>query len=186
MDRTRRPAPPEFAPYYEPYVARVPEGDVVETLATQLAATLDALRRAYERHGDGSYAEGKWSAKEVAGHLADTERIFAYRILRIGRGDATPLASFEENAYVQTGDFNRRPLDEVLAELAAARESTLALLRGLPAAAWSRKGTASGWEVSLPAIAWITAGHELHHRAVVEERYLSSAAATAAGSAERA
>jgi hypothetical protein len=108
---------------------------------------------------------------EVVGHVTDAERIFAYRALRIARGDATPLASFDENAYVPAGSFDRRTLPDLLDELATVRHATLTLMRGLPAEAWARSGVASGRPVSVGALAYIIAGHELHHVAILRERY---------------
>ena len=111
-------------------------------------------------------------SRDVVLHIADAERIFMYRALRIARGDATPLASFDENAYTPMAGANAPSMDALLTELLAVREATLELLAGLPTEAWDRRGTASDKTVSVRALAWITAGHEVHHREVVRERYL--------------
>lgn len=166
-----RPGADEFAPFYGSYVAAVPEGDVTRTLAGQEGGFLGLLKDIGEEKAGFAYAPGKWTIKEVILHMADTERIFAYRMLRIARGDATPLASFDENAYAPMSAANDRPLDTLLAEFAAVRGATLALLRGLPEAAWTRRGVASGKDVSMRALAWITAGHAMHHERVLRERY---------------
>jgi transposase len=166
-----RPAPSEYAPFYAGYVERVPEGDLLAQLARQLDETRALLGGLPPSRAVHRYAAGKWSVAEVVGHVTDAERIFAYRALRIARGDATPLASFDENAYVPAGSFDRRTLPDLLEELAAVRHATLTLMRGLPAEAWARSGVASGRPVSVGALAYIIAGHELHHVAILRERY---------------
>jgi uncharacterized damage-inducible protein DinB len=171
----QRPEPNEYAPYYHKYIERVPDGDVAETLETQLADTLALLRSLSEEDGDHAYAEGKWSVKEVVGHVADTERIFSYRLMRAARGDATPLPSFDENAFAAAGGFGARTLASLVDELAAVRAATLALVRGLPEGAWERRGVASDNEFSVRAAAYIIAGHELHHANLLRTRYLVAA-----------
>jgi uncharacterized damage-inducible protein DinB len=166
-----RPESNEFAPYYAGYVAAVPDGDVTRTLAEQGEQLLARLKLLTEEQAEAAYAPGKWTVKEVLCHITDTERIFCYRMLRIARGDNTPLAAFDENAYAAECGAKDRPLDTLLAEFAAVRGATLALLRWLPEAAWTRRGTASGKEVSVRGLAWITAGHAMHHASVLKERY---------------
>jgi hypothetical protein len=117
------------------------------------------------------YAPGKWSVREVIGHLCDAERIFAYRLLRIARGDGTPLAGFDENAYVPAGSFESRELNALIKEWMATRDSTIALVRGLPADAWTRRGTANGTNVSAAALAYIILGHVEHHLGILRDRY---------------
>jgi uncharacterized damage-inducible protein DinB len=168
------PTSGEYNEYYGKYVARVPSGDIVAILATQLDDTLTLLRNLTEQQALHAYAPGKWNVKEVVGHVIDAERIFAYRALRFARGDRTPLATFDENAYVPEGAFTARPLASLAAELAAVRRATVALLAHLPADAWTRSGPASGMDVSVRALAWIIAGHELHHRAILADRYLEA------------
>jgi len=166
-----RPAPTEYAQHYVGYVERVPEGDVLDHLARQIEETRALLRDLPPSRAVHRYATGKWSVAEVVGHVADAERIFAYRTLRFARGDATPLESFDENAYVPAGSFDRRTLTDLVDELTAVRHATLALLRGIPAEAFARTGVASGRSVSARALAYIIAGHELHHVAILRERY---------------
>ena len=168
----QRPGEGEFNPYYEKYIALVPEGDFVEQLARQADETLSVLRAIPENMASHAYAEGKWTIKELVGHVCDAERIFAYRLLRIGRGDQTPLASFDENAYAPAGQFEQRTLASLAEEFAAVRAATIALVAGLPADAWLRLGAASGSPVSPRALGYIIAGHELHHRDVLLTRYL--------------
>lgn len=166
-----RPGTDEYAPFYHGYVTAVAD----ERIGAQLTAQGDLLARLLAPLDDDAarhrYAPGKWSVKEVVGHLADTERIFAYRLLRIARGDTTPLPGFEEDAYVATGDFDGRALSELADEFRAVRAATLALATGLPAAAWARRGTASGATISARALGWILVGHVAHHVRILHERY---------------
>jgi len=165
------PGPSEYAEHYARYVTRVPSGDVLAHLAGQIAETRGALRGLPPERAALRYASGKWSVAEVVGHVADAERVFAYRALRIARGDETPLPGFDENAYTPAGRFDQRPIADLVDELTAVRAATLALFRGLPAEALARAGTASGHRVTVRALAFLIAGHELHHRAVLHERY---------------
>jgi uncharacterized damage-inducible protein DinB len=125
-----------------------------------------------DARGDHRYAEDKWSIRQLVGHVSDAERNFTYRARRIARGDATPLAAFDENAYAETAGSERRTLSSLAAELKAVREATLALFSSLPDDAWTRTGTASGKMVSVRALAYIAAGHAQHHLKILKERYL--------------
>lgn len=167
-----RPDTTEYAPFYGTYVTKVPEGDLLTILEEQRRDTQGLLENLTDARALHRYAPGKWSIKEVVGHITDAERIFAYRALRIARGDETPLPGFDENAYALAAHFDGRPLPELAAELDAVRRSTLALLRGFPGYAWIRRGTASNYGVSVRAIAYIIAGHERHHVMILRERYL--------------
>lgn len=173
MSFDQPPLTGEYFEYYHGYIARVPAGDIIAILATQIEDTLIPLRELTDEQANFAYAPGKWTVKEVIGHMADAERVFAYRAMRIARGDATPLASFDENAYVPPARFRDRPLASLLAEFTAVRRATVALLAGLPPEAWTNVGVASTHPVSVRALAWIAAGHEIHHRELLAERYLS-------------
>ena len=166
-----RPGAGEYASFYASYVAMVPDGDITRALGEQGERFLRQLKDIGDDKAGFAYAAGKWTIKEVILHMADTERIFAYRLLRMARGDATPLSPFDENAYTPMSGANDRPLDSLLGEFAAVRGATLSLLRWLPDAAWTRRGVASGKDVSVRALAWITAGHAMHHELVLHERY---------------
>lgn len=174
MAYEHKPADDEYAPFYAGYVRRVPAGDIVAILATQLEDTLALVREAGEERAGHRYAPDKWSVREVLGHIADAERVFAYRVLRFARQDRTELPGFDENAWVPPARFDERRLPSLLAELAATRAATVSLLAGLPDEAWTQEGVASGHRVTVRALAWMIAGHELHHRAVLGERYYSS------------
>jgi uncharacterized damage-inducible protein DinB len=172
MSYEQRPGTGDHVEYYGKYVKLVPDGDIIAILATQLEDTLVPIRELTEEQARFAYAPGKWSVKEVLGHMADCERIFAYRALRIARADTTPLPSFDENAYTRAGRFDERPLASLVAELHAVRRATVALFAGLPPAAWQRAGTASDNRITVRGCAWIIAGHELHHRNVLAQNYL--------------
>jgi hypothetical protein len=166
-----RPEPGEYAPFYETYVSKVQGGDVLSQLESQRLQTAQLFAASTERDGNFRYAPDKWTIKEVVGHLSDTERIFTYRALRIARGDQTPLQSFEQNDYVKNGNFAEQSLADLVAEFGLIRAATLALFRSFNAEAWARRGTASNNPVTVRALAFITAGHELHHREILKERY---------------
>ncbi len=167
-----RPDATEYAPFYGTYIGKVPEGDLLQLLDEQRRATQVLLAGIPEARALHRYAPGKWSVKEVVGHLMDSERVFCYRALRFARGDQTPLSGFDENVYVPAGKFDPRPVADVAAELDAVRRATIALFHGFDAAALARRGTANGKEVSVRALAYIIAGHERHHVAILRERYV--------------
>jgi uncharacterized damage-inducible protein DinB len=169
-----QPNPGEYAPYYERYISLVPGADILDTLDQQRRQMMLLLSGRDDEDGDFRYAPDKWSAKEVLGHVCDTERIFAYRALRISRADPTPLESFEQDDYVRNGPFGQRPLADLIEDFIAVRRATLSLLRNLDEVAWSRRGIASKNEVSVRALAYIIAGHELHHRRSLEEKYFAA------------
>jgi uncharacterized damage-inducible protein DinB len=172
------PAADESASLYHGYIARVTQTNIGEQLVNQLAE-LDALVGPLDdAQGLMRYAPGKWSIKELLGHLADAERIFSYRLLRISRADTTPLPGFDENAYVPPGAFDSRRLRDLLEDFNAVRQSTIRLVESIPAPAWSRRGEASGKQISARALAYIIVGHLTHHMGVMRERYgLTEAAA---------
>lgn len=174
-----RPDASEHLPYYAKYIERVPDGDLLQTLRIQLDDTLSLVRGLDEARGGHRYAPGKWTIREVMAHLIDAERIFAYRALRIARGDATPLPGFDENAYAEAAEAESRTLADLADELEHVRLGNLAMFRAMSDEALARLGTASGGPVSARALAWIMAGHEMHHVALLRERYLAGAPAAA-------
>jgi len=169
-----RPATTEYAPYYERYVGLVPTGDIVQTLSTQLEETLAALNAISEAQAGYRYAPGKWSIKEVIGHIIDSERIFAYRALCFARNDSRPIAGFEQDDYMKNSDFDARTLADLAAEFEHVRRGNVMLFRSLSDAAWNRVGIASDAEVSVHALGYMIAGHERHHMNILKERYLSA------------
>jgi uncharacterized damage-inducible protein DinB len=166
-----RPEPGEYAPYYEKYISLIVGTDILGTLDEQRRQTLLLLCGRDEAEGDFRYALDKWTAKEVLGHVCDTERVFAYRAMRIARGDRTPMEGFEQDDYERNGPFARAPLAEVIDDYIAVRRATLTLLRNLEEGAWTRSGVANKNEVSVRALAYMIAGHEVHHRRILEEKY---------------
>ena len=167
-----RPEETEHLPYYGKYISLVPDGDILALLGGQIEATSALLRSVPESRAGFRYAPDKWSIRQVVGHLIDAERIFVYRALCFARDDRTPLPGFEENAYVRNAGFDDCPLSGLAAELESVRRSTLFFFKHLGPQAWLRGGLANGAGVSVRALAYIIAGHELHHREILRSRYL--------------
>ncbi len=166
------PDPAEFDPAAAAYIARVGAvTDAAGQFESQRDHVVSLLSGLSPAQAASRYAPGKWSVTEVVGHLSDTERIFAYRLLRIGRGDETPLAGFDENTYVPGGAFERRSFADVLEEWITVRNATIALVRGLPSDAWARRGRANDRVVTTRALVYIMLGHVEHHLVVLAERY---------------
>jgi len=168
-----RPDQSEYPPYFGRYIDQVPEGDLLKRLEDQNRETMRVLGAVPEAREDFAYAPGKWTLKEVIGHLTDAERVFSYRAMRFARGDQTPLPGFEQNDWVPESGAAGRSLADLAAEYADVRRATLDLLRHLPPGAEFRKGVASGKEVNVRSLAWIIAGHEVHHLKIIREKYLS-------------
>jgi DinB family protein len=170
---TERPGAAEAAAYYFTYINQVPDGDICRTLERQGADTLAFLRSIPEARAGHRYAEGKWTIREVVGHMNDTERLFAFRAFWFARGFDTPLPSFDQNVALAAAGADAVPWTAHLDEFAAVRAATLSFFRHLPADAWSRSGTASGNPFSVRALAWLAAGHVSHHAAILKDRYLT-------------
>lgn len=169
-----RPETSEYAEYYRRYIDLVADGDIFETLALQLADSLTLLSDLDEKQALFRYAPEKWSVKETIGHLMDTERVFGYRALRFARGDKTPLPGIEQDSLIKAAHFDERPWGELLREWRIVREANLALFHSFDDDAMMRVGNASGFDVSVRALPWIIAGHEIHHMKIIRERYLTS------------
>ena len=169
-----RPVESEYAPYYHRYISLIEEGDILALLASQRAQTLALLEGLDETQAEYRYAEGKWSIKEIMGHLIDCERIYAARALWFGRGASGPLPGFDQDLFVVKADFNRRTLAELLREYALVRDSTIAMFQGFSDQSWEMAGIADSNSITVRAIAWVLASHDLHHTAVIRERYLSA------------
>ena len=166
-----RPEPGEYADFYAGYISGLPAGDILEILELQkdqlrhLAASIPADRETFR------YAPGKWSLREVVGHLIDAERVFSYRALCFSRGDETPLPGFDENFYVAHARFDSRTLRDLIEELILLRSANVLLFRGLAPEDLARLGVANAYPVSVRALAFILAGHLHHHLRVLRERY---------------
>jgi hypothetical protein len=166
-----RPKDGDHAPYYDHYISLVTETEVLPVLAAQRGEVRRALAGVKEKDAGFRYAEGKWSIREVVGHLADTERVMAYRALCFARGEQAPLPSFDENAYVRQAGFDAVPLAELIDEFEATRDASLQLFRHLSAEAWRRRGTASGKPMAVRSLAFVIPGHVRHHLGVLREKY---------------
>ena len=166
-----KPDETEHAPYYSRYIDLVPDGDILGTLAGQIGVTLTELRKVTDAQSLFRYEPGKWSVREVVGHLTDSERIFAYRALRFARNDHTKLPGFEQDDYIPAANFDLRPWVDLLDEFYAVRRSNVMMFRGLTEEAWMRRGIASDHEMSVRAAAYVIAGHERHHLGIIRDRY---------------
>ena len=167
-----KPSNEEYPTYFEKYIDLVSEGSLEDTLFKQLKETAALLSDISETQANYRYALGKWTLKEVIGHITDTERIMSYRVLRIARGDRTPLEGYDDEQYVKEALFHSRSLPDLLEEFKVVRHSTISLVRGLSEKVWSRKGIANNSEISVSALAYIITGHELHHVKIIKEKYL--------------
>ena len=167
----QRPGPGDHASFFQAYVDRVPDGDVIAHLERQGRATCERLAGIGEAKGAFAYAPGKWTTKRVLQHITDGERLFCYRAMCIARGDTGSLPSFDENLYAANDGSDGRLLADCIAEFAAVRVATILMFRGFDGAAWTRRGVANGHPTAARSLLWIVAGHELHHLAVLRERY---------------
>ena len=165
---TGRPEESEYTPFASGYVNGVEGAGLVPALTSQLN---DFVTLAASLDGSYRYASGKWTVNELVGHVNDTERIFAYRTLCVGRGDQTPFPGFEQDDYIAGADFNTRTLADLVEEFRLIRESSLCLVRQMPDRAWLRRGTVAGYSVTVRGLAWTLAGHERHHYRILREKY---------------
>lgn len=168
-----KPGPDEYDPYYSKYISLVPETDIRNAFASQPRELRSALNGVDDDRGTYAYADGKWTIKEVLSHLIDGERIFAYRMLRISRGDETPIEGFEQDGYIENSNANNRRFSELLDEFELSRKANTLMLNNLDETGLARIGTASGLPVSVRALANIAIGHVRHHVAILNERYLN-------------
>lgn len=168
-----KPEPSEYDAYYHKYISLVPETDIREAFAAQPAELRAAHEDIPEEKGGYAYAEGKWTIKEVLSHLIDGERIFAYRMLRISRGDETPIEGFEQNGYIENSNANNRKFADLLDEFDFNRRANVLMLNNMNETALARMGTASELPISVRALANISIGHVRHHLAILNERYLA-------------
>lgn len=170
--RELRPDPSDYHEYYHTYVKLVADGDIAETLASQWTETQTLLASVPTDREEYRYAPGKWSLREVVGHLLDVERLFAFRSLWFARAADEPLPAMDQDAWAEISNAGRRPLEDLSAEWAAARASNIRLFRSFDEDSWMRVGTASGFRVRVRALPWMLAGHELHHRTLIVRDYL--------------
>jgi DinB superfamily len=167
-----RPSQDEYGGHFGNYIRMVPEGNILDILAKQEKETAGLLSEWTESQGNYRYAEGKWTLKEVIGHIADTERVQSYRLLRFARGDETPLPGFDQDQFMSCSPFENWNIVALTKDYRAVRQATLTLLSGLQEEAWSLRGTASNAGLTVRAVANVIAGHELHHIKIIREKYL--------------
>ena len=163
----------EAAEYYFTYIDQVPPGDILGVLESQLTSTVALLSGVSEEQSLHRYAPGKWSLREVVSHLNDTERLFVFRALWFARGFDSPLPSFDQDVAIGSAAADARAWNSHVEEFRSVRASTLTFFRDLPAGAWIRRGTASGNPFTVRALAYIVAGHTIHHEKSIRERYLN-------------
>ena len=167
-----RPETTEFDPYYNTYISLVDGNEVLPILDAQPAEIRALFANVPEEKGTFAYAEGKWTIKELLSHLIDAERMFAYRTLRVSRGDRTPIEGFEQDGYIENSNANNRPFAELLDEFDLQRRSNMLLFNNLSDEASKRMGTANEKEISTRALVYCMAGHIRHHIGILKERYL--------------
>jgi len=166
----KRPDQSEFAPFYAGYIGKVPDSGPGPLMKEQIGE-LEKLRALPEDKANHAYAAGKWTVKELIGHVADAERVFSYRLVRIARGDKTPLSGFDENAWAKTAPHGKRKMTDVIDEMIAVRRATLMLVDSLDESTVSNVGLANNNSVSARAICWIMAGHTKHHLDFLRDKY---------------
>ncbi|EOP25865.1 MULTISPECIES: DinB family protein [Bacillus cereus group] len=174
----KRPGTNEYNPYYSTYIKLVPDGDIIHILEQQMKETNLLLKDISDSEGHFRYAPNKWSIKEVIGHIADTERIMAYRLLSIARGETAELPGYNDDMYVLRAAFDKQSMQDLLTNLTVVRQSTVYLLKSLDKDAWLQRGIANNSEVTVRALANIIAGHELHHQQIIKVRYFGANAFT--------
>ena len=167
-----KPEKTEYGEFYERYVSLIDETDIVSAFEAQLDEMLEFLGAISEEKSATAYAEGKWTIKELVGHLIDGERIFGYRALRISRRDETPMEGFEQDGYIENSEFNNYKFSELTKEFELVRRANIIFFRHLSGEAFTRMGTASGSPVSVRALAFIMLGHVRHHENILKTRYL--------------
>lgn len=167
-----KPLSNEYPAYYESYVSLIPDGDIEAILSSQRTNTLALFKSVSEELAAKAYSQGKWTLKEVVGHMADTERVMAYRMLCIARGESSALPGFDQDSYVSVANFNQMTWEVIQSDFDHVRTATLHLIKTIDEVSWDRKGSVWNNSVSTRAIAYIIAGHELHHLTVIRDKYL--------------
>lgn len=170
----KRPETNEFAPDYDNYISFIEGDNVMPVLNSQVAEIRSIFADVAEEKGSYAYAPGKWTLKEMLSHLIDGERIFAYRILRISRGDKTPIEGFEQDDYIENSNANNRTFADLLDEFDLQRQSNLLLISNISEKGSKLMGTANDTPVSARALVYMTAGHVSHHLKILNERYLNA------------
>ncbi len=168
----KRPEKTEYAEYYETYISLVTETDIVSAMQTQLDNLTEIVSQINDEQGLYAYAEGKWTIKELLGHLIDGERVFAYRAFRFSRADETPLPGFDQNPYIENANYNTVKIEDLFAELSLLRQSNILFFKTLSEEAWNRTGIASDNPITVRALVYCMVGHIEHHVKILKEKYL--------------
>ena len=169
-----KPKAGDYNSYYDRYISLIEDEDILKVLKEQLKSSITFLKSFSEDDGNYAYADGKWTVKELLGHVIDTERIMTYRALSFARNEEQSQPGFEQDDYVSYGNFNKRTLQDLIEELKLVREANCILFNSLDEEALNRKGIASEFEISVLALIFIIAGHEKHHMKILKERYKRS------------
>jgi uncharacterized damage-inducible protein DinB len=172
MNLLQKPAPTEYPAYFETYLKRLPDTDILAFLSEQVETLINLFENMPEANAEKGYAEGKWSLKELLQHMLDTERIMAYRAICFSRGEESMLPGFEEDGYAANSNANRRALEDILAEYRMLRQSTIALFKSFSSEMLMRTGNANNAQYNVRSIAWVIAAHENHHMNIIQTRYL--------------
>lgn len=167
-----KPNPGDYAQYYERYISLLPDEDIISILEDQKKTTEEFLKTLSEEQGNISYAEGKWTIKEVVGHIIDVERVMAYRALCFSRGETQSLPGFEQDDYITNGNYNNRTSSDLISEFVAVRNANLFMVKSFSEEMLKRSGIASENKVTVLALIYIIAGHEKHHINIIKEKYL--------------
>jgi hypothetical protein len=167
-----KPKTGDYNPYYDTYISLIEDDDIIKVLEEQLKSAETYLRTHSEENGNYYYEKGKWTVKEVLGHVIDTERIMAYRALAFARNEKQALPGFEQDDYVAESNFNKRTLDDLINEFKIVRESNINLFKSFDEEILNRRGTASDSEITVLALIYIIAGHEKHHIKILRVRYM--------------
>ncbi len=166
------PKESDYPPYYATYVSKVPSGNVIDLLNAEMDETVSLLRGIPEGRAGYRYAEGKWSIKEMVGHVLDTERVFAMRCIAFARADPNPWPGMDQDPWVAVAKFDTRLLEDLTGQLQDLRRANISMFRGMTDEDMARKGVASGVEFTAHSFPYIMAGHEVHHKKVLREKYL--------------
>jgi len=167
-----RPTEKEYAAYFGKYIDLVPKGNVIKIMEKQNEQFCEFLAQVSEKKADYRYADGKWSIREVIGHMIDAELVFLYRALRFSRNDSTKLAGFEQDDFIAHSNYSQQSLTDLIEQFYLLRKTSVSFFKSLSKAMWSNKGTASGNQGTVRAIAFIMAGHVIHHMQIINKKYL--------------
>jgi len=176
MKDLHKPQPEEYPAYFETYLKRLPETDIMDLLAEQVETLCQTLEKVPEAETEKGYAEGKWSLKELLQHLLDTERIMAYRALCFARNEKAKLSGFDEDKYAKNSDAKRRKMTDMLTEYRLQRQSTILLFNSFSSEMLARMGNANENMINVRSLAWVIAAHENHHLHIIQTRYLKQEA----------